>query len=399
MGNKIFIVGSGFSKALNPSYPLLSELTVSVERELLEKAEPAIKEHYLSLPASLKGNIEYLMTYLISNKPWGELSYKCYLNKALFKVITQVIAFSLSEIEASIEKSEEANWSRDLIEYIHWNAIPAITFNYDTLFESLTEKLLRGKRERYSSLEICVEDLQDKEKHIPIGQEYIATVFSSSPQGPHNKKLFLSRSYIDSTTQKEFENVVKEAGAHWTSTPPSLKSLRLNSERYELHKHTPNLTKRVKLHGSIDWEASWDEDELLGVRQIDERYSSRTSEILLIPPVLDKSIYYRAPFIKAQWAEAFDLLSSAEEIFIIGYSFPSTDISTRLLFQSSIGFNKNVKMVIVNSDTEENLKDSLSGFLKGANIEIHYNYCGRNDVLFKFVDEQIRQNICTVSLK
>jgi hypothetical protein len=52
---------------------------------------------------------------------------------------------------------------------------------------------------------------------------------------------------------------------------------------------------------------------------------------IVIPPTAKKT--YQSPWINGQWHLAVDMVRNAEEVVIIGYSLPVTDIRPRLLLQ------------------------------------------------------------------
>jgi hypothetical protein len=58
---------------------------------------------------------------------------------------------------------------------------------------------------------------------------------------------------------------------------------------------------------------------------------------LIIPPVKDKNYDLYGGLFRGLWARACDALSEAEEIIIIGYSFPRTDHKSHELFASAFG--------------------------------------------------------------
>ena len=78
----VFILGAGFSKAVNPSMPLLKELSAKVRVQCGEPLPPPLSE--------LGDNIELWMTYLSQSQPWLK-EYHNLKNRALFLRMTEII--------------------------------------------------------------------------------------------------------------------------------------------------------------------------------------------------------------------------------------------------------------------------------------------------------------------
>jgi hypothetical protein len=74
---------------------------------------------------------------------------------------------------------------------------------------------------------------------------------------------------------------------------------------------------------------------------------------LIIPPVKDKEYDLFGSLFKNIWEKAEDELSKAEEIHIIGYSFPITDIRTDALFKKAFLKRNDIpKIIILNPSPE-----------------------------------------------
>jgi hypothetical protein len=80
-----------------------------------------------------------------------------------------------------------------------------------------------------------------------------------------------------------------------------------------------NTIRYCKLHGSID-------------------------KGTIIPPTWEKTMF---PQVKKDWEDAFTLLKNANDIRIIGFSFPNTDSHISYLFKSAIIENENLKSIDV----------------------------------------------------
>ena len=59
-------------------------------------------------------------------------------------------------------------------------------------------------------------------------------------------------------------------------------------------------------------------------------------EPVIVPPVLSKSGLVAQPVLRLVWTLAFESLSTADSVTFIGYSFPPTDMSSRVLFYEAL---------------------------------------------------------------
>jgi hypothetical protein len=70
---------------------------------------------------------------------------------------------------------------------------------------------------------------------------------------------------------------------------------------------------------------------------------------LIIPPVKNKSYDSFGELFKSLWSKAEETLTNADEIIIIGYSFPITDHQSDILFRKAFSKRKTIpKIIIVN---------------------------------------------------
>lgn len=100
----------------------------------------------------------------------------------------------------------------------------------------------------------------------------------------------------------------------------------------------------------------------------------------VVPPTWDKSL--RADAIKAQWQEAFRLLSVANYVRVIGYSFPMTDTYFRYFLKAALSKTEHLKALdVLTSDPDGLVKERCSQifafkFMRFLNSDIH-SYMGR----------------------
>ncbi len=136
--------------------------------------------------------------------------------------------------------------------------------------------------------------------------------------------------------------------------------------------------KLLKLHGSVHWLVPTDmspgEDRLYW--HPTRPYSSQWHwseekarkyqeglEPFIIPPVLEKSRFYRHSVVRSQWSKARTALTEAAEVFIIGYSLPAADLMAQMLFRETLGGN-NQRVIVVtqNNGAPADAPDSTALF-------------------------------------
>lgn len=114
----------------------------------------------------------------------------------------------------------------------------------------------------------------------------------------------------------------------------------------------------LKLHGSLNWGRSilphpYEGDEILlnhfgifpdqiilpiegltlGYDMVNVSYQS-----FIIPPILTKQDLYKIPLLQNVWYKAKWVISGANEIYVIGYSFPPSDFTAEFLFRQALTF-------------------------------------------------------------
>ncbi|MBU1119452.1 hypothetical protein KKH43_06235 [Patescibacteria group bacterium] len=405
-----FIIGSGFSKDLCGLPTLTGENSLSslVIEKLQEHENESVKLFINSISSEIKDNIEHLMSYLIQDNPWSNETEK-HLAKASYHVITDLIHKVLDENDQELKTEEE--YIQQLFSFWHKYETDVISFNYDTLIEKYTQKFLKvkkvetpeNKRNAIKTVLIIADEhnklAQEKEIHIykknNIRYIYLKnrSIVTDGLLSQIHSKLYgetapEKSSYINPLINKLKEkvtlkdiyqipipNVNERVGGLW-----------LNSSRN-------NSLKLLKLHGSTNWLYSGDEN-LTGedIRHIPlDRKSSKISLSglvrYIIPPVLDKSPFYKNNSLKTQWTKAREALETANDIIIIGYSFPETDLSTRFMIQQALKENKKATIHLVSrpqkvveggkekKQTEEEIREesaeNLKEFLKHNLIKVY----------------------------
>ena len=285
----VFILGAGFSKALNANMPTMNELGEDVVRRLEDMAEVERSAIYLPPAMSDFGtNIEHWITYLSQPQPW--LMEEVYQrNLSLAGSIRRAIRDAIERRTISSKKDSPPSWADDLVSEWHKNQVTVITLNYDTLVESICLRSVDFKGALGARIELD-----------QIYPRYLANVLSRTGRSMSGGSNLPSFSYL-------------------------------------------------KLHGSTNWfysgvsnfygETIYYSDVLSWLQQyagqgLRRPPWARDKEYLIIPPVADKLTYFNNESIRRLWQEAGDALWSATRIFVIGYSLPESDLGMRFFLQS-----------------------------------------------------------------
>lgn len=381
MKRRVFFVGAGFSKALCSAYPTLLELSTAVSASFLSRyPSGSIREHYNQLPQGLAKDAEQLLSYLYSDWPWKS-SVDRDLDKALYKALVYEISNYLSSIP--IQPLSEAY--RLFVRFLGCESNKIVTLNYDTLAQDFHSQYSWAKDMRYSALRIYVEDVFDDEQITTPENPW---VLDDTPGDGYRKKLTVRRDFILKIEPAKFVELIRSTeSAYWTSATPDQLLLSMKSDKSAPFYIDKNFDERIlKLHGSIAWHENSNEST---IRIIDNDGNMKLEHIpIIIPPVLDKSQHYAIDRLKAQWANAHIAIEQADEIIIIGFSFPITDISCQFLFKSALKARNKVRVIVVNRDADVQKRyDSIFSELTG--VDVDYSYSGYDDALGLYIDREL----------
>lgn len=333
MTEKVFFLGAGFSKAISAEYPLMKELTQQVLTELRRES---LQKHLSEIPPQVKQDIESLLTYLSTDFPWKKDTEK-YANLALYTNIVEILSSIFvrhTPQEFSYAKLPEIG--KKFAQGILWDSrsYNFITLNYDILLEQLL---------------LCVRKQQNPKEFISYQDFY-----------PYPVEWIGYRN--------------TQGGSFW------------GGEK----KLYPPIPQILKLHGSANWFwAGISPSDILYYRnwnRNEEAIMNKGLKPYIIPPVLDKNALYNHIAIHSLWRDAEDLIRIAEEVYIIGFSFPQTDLAVKYLFQSALRKYR-PHIYVINTASEQKLSQNYSKVF--GNIKLDYTYTGTEDALERFIREHL----------
>lgn len=340
MSENVFFFGSGFSKSIINEYPTLYELSNDITK-MFENDNSAIGKHYKDeIPKKFHNNIETLLSYLLIDFPYKKADEKL-IDKALYKNIINKISnyfhnlnekFIISSEKREIIDRDDVN---KFAQYILEKNCTCITLNYDILLDNIL--------------------------YFTKGGDYI-----------DNNKL--------STFYKiPIEHLSERGNGYYYNG-----STFGNNKPYDIDKDmVPSI---IKLHGSINWLYSeYVNNQIYFNDWTRSEFKSVDLEPFIIPPVLDKSSLYNNTILIALWHQAFEAIQNAKNIYIYGFSFPETDYSIKILFQSALKGRNDYKIYIIN--TNKNINDLKTKYNNIFDEEhCHYECCIEDNQLEVLMD-------------
>jgi hypothetical protein len=397
--NRVYFFGAGLSKAINSDYPTLVELSEIVFRSFAARHEgTAVMNHFGTLPAQLRGNLELFLSYLFSDWPWKTTAEQD-LDLSLYRHLTHEICVHLGQIETK-EVDEEL---QEFIRYLRFHEHGIVTLNYDTLVESLAARFWRTKtgivQHNYGLL---YEDVSDDVRRTSEDLPYVIEDREPGKLDWRIKQVRVDRKTLLQDRGEEIATLI--------ANDPALQPKALGFDRekmreqlsanfallkmirpsgYEDPKDSTTLRNRImKLHGSIDWKD--DGSDTVRIPGTGASRARKATLPLIVPPLLDKTKHYGTEKIRDAWFNAHSLLEQADEVIVAGFSFPPTDLSVRYLFQSAMRSNARARVVVVNRDYAAGLRPNYDQvFFQPGGGAVDYQYCGRDDSLKAYVRAEI----------
>ena len=80
---------------------------------------------------------------------------------------------------------------------------------------------------------------------------------------------------------------------------------------------------------------------------------------LWVPPVLPKSAIAQQPVLGLVWHRAYEVLHQAQELVFIGYSFPTTDIAARTLFEEALEDLPPPSITVVTLAADQGVRETI----------------------------------------
>ncbi len=417
--NEVFILGSGFSKAVNKEMPLLNGLTEDVDL-WFSKNKYKVKYYYDIYMKNIKSvgisNFEDILTFLYQDFPWKTDEEK-HLLLALFIFISNLLEKIL--IKKQSETLENEIDTKKFLKYLHYNNSKVITFNYDTLLESLSIRFLKKHILRFTRGESSYNfpDIDEKIKTIYILEDtkglYINSEDPVSIRNKGNEALiyfkdykipfhlfttkYLAQEFHGNDKSKRalmklfqsqyFDNILKNQLSYNDFYQMPIERLASRGTTIWSGDIFDKSYRLCKLHGSINLLYSNPEFGTGGqlfikegrkqVKSLENLYE-KDLITLIIPPVFDKTNFLKIHALKILWQEAQNYIRNADKAYIIGYSLPESDLSVRLMLNKNL--KDNCKIYIVNND--RNIVEKYEGLFYKNNL--NYGSVCRKESIGKY---------------
>lgn len=330
-----FILGAGFSKAVSTHMPLSQEVSVAL-RDYVAGNDPDL---FSRIPIDLWEDVEFMFGALSEELPWRtehDNLEKRSIYLRMTELFRQAIAANQRNAFSDLELANEEFWARKLVRGALKRNVGVISLNYDVIFEKL--------------LQIEAKEPKNYQSYYPI----------------------------------PIPNAVTRDGTGlWGGVIP----------RTTLFLY--------KLHGSLNW--YYTGDQTSAVDQIFDcglDYVNRTPTSVLtggersifrnladkvpfiVPPVLSKQRLFTNATVRSIWRSSFAYIRGADNIFIIGYSFPENDALLRYYMREGVRDRK-TRVVVVNPDLEVGLR--VEALVKKANPNLEFIAYSGSDCIAQFM--------------
>jgi len=287
------VLGAGFSRAIstgmaaNEGMPNMVELSEAVVYNLSAKGRSEIR----GFDTPLAKNFEQWLSYLIESPPWLSESDQD-RNRADFLDVSLAVHEVLWERQgATVMHHSCPDWLQCLVQNWQEDRATVITFNYD-LFVELAWLLYAANAGPRRNISM---DLYP----VPV-----------TPIGTRMGGVLTS-----------------VGGPRAISAPPDgLKLLKLHGSLnwwYSGPKGTPG-------EPIYDWgikgDSGWNLDQIGPTHADLSDVLTAGLQPMIVPPAAVKSAYYNNQTLQALWKKAAKALSEAEELVIMGFSLPRTDM-------------------------------------------------------------------------
>lgn len=273
MAATVFVLGAGFSKAISPAMPLMADLGGAVAEALKDRQMPAARP-------SAGDDVEVWLSYALEDQPFLS-SEQNLLNRAAAQAAIDALRNFVVQRQGEAEHDGIPEWLDNLVTIWHGLRSDVVTLNWDTVIEDVTDSL---------------------------GLWSLGYPTSPSDVTPIS-------------SDDVFGRVPRLAPGSAAGGPPGRTTFRL-----------------WKLHGSVDW--FWSEGDPHGETVVRRPHNrpvvGDTAGIagktpFFAAPTASKVLHYGNQIIRHIWRGARSALESADEVVVIGYSLPLTDLTVRAL--------------------------------------------------------------------
>jgi hypothetical protein len=341
---RVYLLGAGFSNAISEKIPLMNKLSELVQAELDGRSIPG-------QGTPVTSNFERWLSYLAERPPWLPPADQV-LNRAGFLDVSNAVYSVLSrcQMDAVGEQDHCPDWLQSLVKFWEQQRATVITFNYDLLIE-LAWRI------------------------------HAAPLRKSKPGVPR-------------------------AWSDLYSVPLSSIGTRVGWGPYDLPRSDG--MRLLKLHGSLNWYYSGPDgppgDTIYTTRGTEERPSWNAAEFsreaveraayglepMIVPPAAVKSPYYSNHMLQGLWREAGQALRLADELVIIGFGLPPTDLLVSSMLATTLSKKSKITPVDYGAHIVDRIKETFQIEYDDPRLERSF-VDRRNSAIPDWVDGNVRK--------
>lgn len=344
---RVYLLGAGFSRAVSAEMPLTKELSKAVEAKLRGRDIPGA-----GTPIAL--DFERWLTYLIERPPWLN-SAEQERNRAAFLEVSNAVHAILTQCQVDAVESQATvpTWLQQLVEHWQHNDATVITFNYDNLAE-LAWRLHAAPGEP-----------------VPDGSRSAQpwTNLYPMPIPPVTSRFTMLRNRLPPDLKVGMSLLKLHGSLTWRYAG-------LNGASSDLIYETAGIL-------NCRWNAR-------GLSPIYAEGYSADLEPMIVPPTAAKSPYYTNGILRANWKLAAKTLRGADELVIMGFSLPPTDLLVSSMLVTTLRPTCRITPVDFGTDIVKRIRETLD--IAEGNERLDSTYAGGGDVaLAAWVDANIRE--------
>lgn len=335
--SEAFILGAGFSKAVRDAMPTLRELSERILPELWNR-----DSELADRLTRMGSNVELWMSYLSQSQPWLSVEQNQY-NLSFTGVIRKLIH---SHIVDLVSKTNTVpGWMTRLVYKWYEERVTVISLNYDTLVE-------------YVTADLKVPEYDEVSRSLTAWDVYPRYLVNASTRG---------------------------ASIWGGQTKDTFKLLKLHGSTNWYYSGQPDFHGE-NIFYTFPWGFAPTDDE--SKREVETHAMVSDKEALIIPPVTEKSIYFKNETIGRIWWEAAQTLRNASCVVVIGYSLPQSDLGMRSFLATVAGKGKKEVFVV---DTDAGIPSHYRDLLGSS--EIVDTFAGKEDSVPRFASDYCEGDI------
>lgn len=294
----VFLLGAGFSIAVASHFPGTDGLGNLVIKRLREEGRVGADDPWV--PGKFQGGqFETWLARLADDQPYLSAAENL-RNRALFVEASRAVRDVLVGCEERVADRTPA-WLFDLVGVWHARRVQIITLNYDTLIERCVAQHL----------------LTD---FVKIRRITPSAILDGLPPAP------AEATWLSGTGLNTFRLLKLHGSTSWFWVPGDA---------------TGSTIQR--------WEPSWNQRDADPSLEAERRRALPGRDPFIIPPTTTKAGFYNNPLTHEIWTRAHEALRTAKRVYLVGYSFPLSDVSVSGLLADALqGREAEVEVHVVN---------------------------------------------------